>query len=331
MEDKRKKLFNDVLGFATKNKEVVKFAQKYPKGYPDWTAANFKDEASVKALFTNITNMGIFEPPFTEKAFFEKFACDLTWAKKLTYCGGSSNTTDSSSNTTGSLFDCLLKDTELKFNKTNNTVYYKGTNDDGSVFYWTFYSNNRFHSSSKMKGSWSCDGTDGYIIILDDKSDTFRWKLNGTNNGWDSSKKTNNTTNTGTSSTTIVDTNLTGDDLAAGKFVKVGMRGDIVTKIQELLIAKGFIHVSKNDKPDGIFGNRTKRMVMAFQAANGLEDDGAVGKDTWPKLNDGSAASNSSTNQATSVKDPFEVPGSDSSIMQESRKKILRKYLQEFK
>jgi peptidoglycan hydrolase-like protein with peptidoglycan-binding domain len=72
-------------------------------------------------------------------------------------------------------------------------------------------------------------------------------------------------------------------------------------------------------------------MVMAFQAANGLEDDGAVGKDTWPKLNDGSAVSNSSTNQATSVKDPFEVPGSDSSIMQESRKKILRKYLQEFK
>jgi hypothetical protein len=227
----------------------------------------------------------------------------------------------------------LLKDTELKFNKTNNTVYYKGTNDDGSVFYWTYYSNYRFFSSgSKMKGSWSCDGADGYIIKLDDKSDTYRWKLNGTNNGWDSSKKTNNTSNTGTSSsTTIVDTNLTGDDLMAGKFVKVGMRGDIVTKIQELLIAKGFIHVSKNDKPDGIFGNRTKRMVMAFQAANGLEDDGAVGKDTWPKLNDGSAVSNSSTNQSTSVKDPFEVPGSDSSIMQESRKKILRKYLQEFK
>jgi hypothetical protein len=321
MEDKRKKLFNDVLGFATKNKEVVKFAQKYPKGYPDWTAANFKDEASVKALFTNITNMGIFEPPFTEKAFFEKFACDLTWAKKLTYCGGSSNTA-------GGIFDCLLKDTDLKFVKSHNYVRYDAVDDDTKKpAYWAFFSNNRFHSSfSKKNGSWSCDGTDAYTIKLDDGS-TYSSKTNK----WTTSSASSSSSSSSSNTTTITDTNLTGDDLAAGKFVKVGMRGDIVTKIQELLIAKGFIHVSKNDKPDGIFGNRTKRMVMAFQAANGLEDDGAVGKDTWPKLNDGSAVSNSSTNQATSVKDPFEVPGSDSSIMQESRKKILRKYLQEFK
>ncbi len=219
------------------------------------------------------------------------------------------------------VFACLLKDAELKLSNGGKNVIYNGT-DNGTQYKWTFFTNNRVQIKQKM-GSWSCDGPDGYIMKYDDGSDTYRWKLNGTNNGWDSNK-TGNTT-------TITDTNLTGDDLAAGKAVKVGMRGNIITKIQELLIAKGFIHVSKNDKADGIFGNRTKRMVMAFQAANGLKDDGIVGKDTWGKLNDGSATNNDSTNQATSVKDPYDVPGSDSSIMQESRKKILRKYLQEFK
>ena len=94
---------------------------------------------------------------------------------------------------------------------------------------------------------------------------------------------------TSTPAPTLVDTNLTGDDLTAGKVVKHGMRGDIVGKIQDLLIAKGFTNVSKSKTADKIFGNRTQRMVKAFQALNGLNDDGIVGKLTWGKLNDASA------------------------------------------
>ena len=141
---------------------------------------------------------------------------------------------------------------------------------------------------------------------------------------------------TSTPAPTLVDTNLTGDDLTAGKVVKHGMRGDIVGKIQDLLIAKGFTNVSKSKTADKIFGNRTQRMVKAFQALNGLNDDGIVGKLTWGKLNDASAVTagstpDSSTNKATSVNSPEEVPGSDAIIVQESRKKILRKYLLQFK
>lgn len=35
---------------------------------------------------------------------------------------------------------------------------------------------------------------------------------------------------------------------------------------------------------DGQFGNRTKTMLMAFQAENGLDPDGICGVQTWPKL-----------------------------------------------
>lgn len=139
-----------------------------------------------------------------------------------------------------------------------------------------------------------------------------------------------------------VNTDLTGDDLKAGKVVKQGMKGDIVGKIQELLIAKGFKNVSKSGNVDKIFGSRTKAMVKDFQRANGLNDDGSVGKDTWPKLNDpnavGASSNSSGTSgtsgkvyQAVNIKNTDEVPGSDAIIVQESRKKLLRKYLREFK
>lgn len=243
--------------------------------------------------------------------FFKKYACDLF--PNSTYCGGSGTNTGTTSN----MFACLLKDPDLKLYK--DVVKYIPSDPNK---YWAFFSNNRFYShNTKKRGTWSCNGTDGYIIKLDDGSDEYNSKT-----GW---KSKQNNTNTNTNTTTVTDTNLTSNDLAAGKTVGVGMRGDIVTSIQQLLIDKGFVHVSKNDMADGIFGNRTKRMVMAFQAANGLKDDGIVGKDTWAKLNGAAATNNAS--QASSVNNPDEVAGSDSVIIQENRKKILRKYLQEFK
>ncbi len=318
MEEKRVKLFGDILTFAAKKKEVFKFEKKYPNGYPDWKSINFENESTVKRLHGDVTNMGIFNPPFTEKSFFEKFACDLTWAKTLNYCGGNSSATN-----TGGIFDCLIKDTDLKLSADKKTVTYEGTKDHGTKVKWTFYTNNRVSINGNM-GSWSCDGADGYSIKLDDGSDEFSSKT-----GW-KSRQTNDNTNTHTNTASFINTNLTGDDLKAGKVVKHGMKGDIVGKIQQLLIDKGFKNISMNKTPDNVFGNRTRRMVKAFQALNNLVDDGVVGKLTWNKLNDASAISASGSTSADPNK-PTEIPGADGVVYESLRKKILRKHLLSFK
>jgi hypothetical protein len=84
----------------------------------------------------------------------------------------------------------------------------------------------------------------------------------------------------------LVSTTLTPEDLKNGGIVKLGMKGDIVGKIQELLISNGHKEISKDGKVDKIFGGRTKKMVKDFQSANGLKDDGVVGPLTWAKLSD---------------------------------------------
>ena len=62
--------------------------------------------------------------------------------------------------------------------------------------------------------------------------------------------------------------------------LKQGMEDDAVTTVQQLLAAKGYY----TGDCDGIFGELTKRAVMAFQADNDLETDGEVGGQTWGKL-----------------------------------------------
>lgn len=62
--------------------------------------------------------------------------------------------------------------------------------------------------------------------------------------------------------------------------LKQGIEDDAVTTVQQLLAAKGYY----TGDCDGIFGEMTKRAVMAFQADNDLETDGEVGGQTWRKL-----------------------------------------------
>ena len=66
----------------------------------------------------------------------------------------------------------------------------------------------------------------------------------------------------------------------------LGSRSSDVKTLQELLNAKGF-HAGS---VDGIFGRNTRAAVIAFQNANGLAADGIVGKLTWAKLYDTTAA-----------------------------------------
>jgi len=245
--------------------------------YPDWSSYYFTNENKTLELWNNFKNNGIVTQD--EKTFFKNYACDLQ--PNSQYCTTQQTPTTTPTLTTN-VFGCLLKDKQLMYNKPNNTVYYKGTREDKSVFYWAFYSNNRFYSTSSNKlGSWSCDGTDAYTIKFDDGSKTYSSKTNE----W--TPITGNTTTPSTgNTTTITNTTLTPDDLVKGGLVKLGMKGDIVGKIQELLISKGHKEISKDGKVDKIFGRRTKKMVKDFQSANGLEDDGVVGRLTWAKLSD---------------------------------------------
>ena len=73
---------------------------------------------------------------------------------------------------------------------------------------------------------------------------------------------------------------------AAQPTVYSGSRGESVRTLQERLNAKGF----NAGSVDGIFGKNTRAAVLAFQKANGLAADGIVGKLTWAKLYDTTAA-----------------------------------------
>jgi hypothetical protein len=192
---------------------------------------------------------------------------------------------------TTNVFDCLLKDPDLKFVKSHNYMRYDYVDKDTKTpNYWAFFSNNRFYGSlSKKYGSWSCDGTDAYIIKIDGgaiySSKTNEWTARTTGNTTTPSTGNTITPSTG-NTTTITNTTLTADDLVKGGLVKLGMKGDIVGKIQELLISKGHKDISRDGKVDKIFGRRTKKMVKDFQSANDLNDDGVVGPLTWGKLSD---------------------------------------------
>jgi len=84
---------------------------------------------------------------------------------------------------------------------------------------------------------------------------------------------------------------LTIDDIKNGKsVVKLGMKGPIVGKIQELLISAGYPNISKSGKIDNDFGSLTKGEVEKFQLENKndegepLQKDGKVGPETIKAL-----------------------------------------------
>jgi peptidoglycan hydrolase-like protein with peptidoglycan-binding domain len=62
--------------------------------------------------------------------------------------------------------------------------------------------------------------------------------------------------------------------------LRIGDRGDLVTKLQVALTAGGF-----DPGPiDGRFGSKTERAVRGFQSDRGLTVDGIVGPHTWRAL-----------------------------------------------
>ena len=70
--------------------------------------------------------------------------------------------------------------------------------------------------------------------------------------------------------------------------LKQGARSEAVRIVQMALIDLGFVMpvstANKKTLPDGIFGNETVRILIAFQRANGLVADGIVGAKTLARL-----------------------------------------------
>jgi N-acetylmuramoyl-L-alanine amidase len=236
---------------------------------------------------------------------------------------------------TSNVFDCLTKaDAEIK-PKACTTKYMIDNSMTGLTWvYWddgdfSIKEKDNLSGTSKFTGKWKCTA-DGFVIDLSNgdhwDSKTAKWSGVG------------NTKNGGGGGSTVVDTTLTGDELKGGKFVKIGMKGKIVGDIQRLLIKLGYTDISKSGNPDDIFGRRTKASVVEFQRNNQVKDDGAVGPETWPKLNDpaaikkgaSGASSSTSSSSAVSSSDSGETePGSDI-IIKESLRKSLRKNLLKF-
>lgn len=77
--------------------------------------------------------------------------------------------------------------------------------------------------------------------------------------------------------------NLPGPITLAGcPLIKIGASGNITRLLQERLNELGF----NCGVVDGVFGEKTKAAVIAFQASRGLSADGVVGQNTWRKLID---------------------------------------------
>ncbi|MCC6452058.1 MAG: peptidoglycan-binding protein [Acidobacteria bacterium] len=67
----------------------------------------------------------------------------------------------------------------------------------------------------------------------------------------------------------------------AKKVLGLSDRGEAVREIQAKLASKNLLPLNE---ADGVFGPITRRAVIKFQAANGLDPDGLVGPATRAKL-----------------------------------------------
>lgn len=84
----------------------------------------------------------------------------------------------------------------------------------------------------------------------------------------------------GTAATAPAYTNPTYEYSVKLGLLQPGMADKQVQTVQEILAARGYY----TGDVGGIFGELTKRAVMAYQADHGLEPDGEVGGDTWSAL-----------------------------------------------
>ena len=76
------------------------------------------------------------------------------------------------------------------------------------------------------------------------------------------------------------------DTEPAPEYLRLGVRHEIVKRLQERLMELGFMD---NDEPTDYFGEVTEAAVKKFQRQNDLAQDGIVGDSTWDAIMDENA------------------------------------------
>jgi hypothetical protein len=294
----------------------------------------FKSEKETARFYQMLVSAqdpkGVFYYNDTIQNFFKKYACDLF--PNSTYCGGSGSTTT----TTGtSKFACVeaVHTSRRAYNSDKSQLHITRTNGTKHVFFNTgtfIY----LDGSTKIKGKWGCDGTNKYKITL-----TNGQKYSLKDDKWSSVPKTPPPTPEIDRQQTRTNSIRLTDVKNGTKSVKIGAKGSIVTKIQDLLIGLGYNDVSNSGKSDGNFGPKTDGMVKKYQKDNDLKDDGIVGSKTITALLGGKSDA-TKVEPAVTATQPDSIQGTDGviikekeklDILQESVKKLLRKSLLGFR
>ena len=112
------------------------------------------------------------------------------------------------------------------------------------------------------------------------KSTTSKTGTSKSSSGSDWVRRLQKECNTQKFSNQRVDSIPGKNTLAGCPICKKGAKGNITKLIQEKLNSLGY----NCGAVDGIFGNGTKKAVIAFQKKHGLSADGIVGKNTWKAL-----------------------------------------------
>jgi len=169
MEQNRIILFQGMVKDGDYNKDIDAFNTQY-----------FSNSSTIKDLWKKLIQNREYTK--TLKDFYVKYACDLPWAKKTTYCGGSGG----GGNTSGfpEWAKCLQSLTG--FQKRNENVVVRIIDNGDKIF---FSKSGKvqyiYKSGNKELGNWRCNGTKGYLINMDngDRWDGTKWIKGSQNNG----------------------------------------------------------------------------------------------------------------------------------------------------
>jgi hypothetical protein len=136
MEQDRIKLYQGMVADGNYHKDIDAFNSQY-----------FSNDATVKDLWKKLIKNRDYTK--TLKDFYTKYACDLSWAKKTTYCGGSGG----GGNTTTSSWDnypCVVELAKSKgVSADKNNAY--------TINGFKYYSNGRKIDTKGVKSNFTCN------------------------------------------------------------------------------------------------------------------------------------------------------------------------------
>jgi hypothetical protein len=264
------------------SKEDKLTRNKKPIIYDDWEWY-FEDKDRAYKLYLHLQRiMGPLKQKDSGKIydwslFATNYACDKSWRVNSGFCK-----TNFASEGWPTCVDNV--------NGTKNsdgTLTYTSSSGYGKV---TLSKNNTWTSDSGKNGKWSCTGSGK--IFLEEKTTPSPAPS--------PAPRPAPRPAPGPSTGRYTSVNLTGQDIINGETVEKGMKGDIITKIQEHLNRHGASPVLV---ADGKYGDKTKKAVKDFQKSKGLSASGVVDDKTWLEL---IKDKSSTTTPPKPAKDPLE-------------------------